>query len=159
MIVYHTSYTAIEHPDISFSRDFLDFGKGFYVTPLREQAVKYAQRFLLRGKKAFLNEYLLDDNYAKCYKCKEFAVYDAEWLNFVGLCRKGNAVEMFDIVSGGIADDKVFTTIDLYFAGEITEEEALQRLVYEKPNLQLCLLNQSLINNHLTFVQAQEIKL
>lgn len=68
MIVYHTSYTVIEHPDISFSRDFLDFGKGFYVTPLREQAVKYAQRFLLRGKKAFLNEYLLDDSYAKRVK-------------------------------------------------------------------------------------------
>lgn len=32
MKVYQASYCVIEHPDISFSREKLDFGKGFYVT-------------------------------------------------------------------------------------------------------------------------------
>lgn len=41
MVVYHASYTIVEHPDVSFSRDSLDFGKGFYLTTIREQAVRY----------------------------------------------------------------------------------------------------------------------
>lgn len=45
------------------SRKFLDFGQGFYVTTLRDQAVKYAQRFLRRGKSAWLNEYELDGSF------------------------------------------------------------------------------------------------
>lgn len=54
MIVYHSSYMIIDKPDILHSREALDFGKGFYVTVLHEQAVRYAERFKLRGRKAFL---------------------------------------------------------------------------------------------------------
>lgn len=39
---------------------------------------------------------------------------------------------------GGIANDKIFKTIDLYFSGDITKDEALRRLKYEKPNNQYC---------------------
>lgn len=57
MILYHSSNTAISQPDIFHSRDYLDFGKGFYLTTLREQAVKYGNRFLRRNKEAWLNTY------------------------------------------------------------------------------------------------------
>lgn len=40
MKVYHGSYCLVEDPDISFSREALDFGKGFYVTNIKEQAIK-----------------------------------------------------------------------------------------------------------------------
>lgn len=36
MIVYHGSYCEIKYPNIKFSRDALDFGKGFYVTSIEE---------------------------------------------------------------------------------------------------------------------------
>lgn len=55
MIVYHASKIIIKSPDIYHSRDLLDFGKGFYLTSLAEQAKKYAQRFLFQGEKAYLN--------------------------------------------------------------------------------------------------------
>lgn len=55
MTVYHASNFIIESPDIYHSRDLLDFGKGFYLTSLIEQAKKYAQRFLFQGDKAYLN--------------------------------------------------------------------------------------------------------
>ena len=32
MIVFHTSYTVVKFPDTRYSREALDFGKGFYVT-------------------------------------------------------------------------------------------------------------------------------
>ena len=40
MKVYHASKFIIESPDIYHSRDLLDFGKGFYLTSLIEQAKK-----------------------------------------------------------------------------------------------------------------------
>ena len=57
MKLYHASNCIIDTPDVYHSRDLLDFGKGFYLTALEEQARKYSQRFLFRGDKAFLNHY------------------------------------------------------------------------------------------------------
>ena len=57
MILYHASTSVIELPDILHSRDCLDFGRGFYLTIFREQAEKYAERFLRRGNEAYINIY------------------------------------------------------------------------------------------------------
>ena len=78
-------------------------------------------------------------------------------MEYVGVCRKGNGGVIYDIVSGGIADDKVFNTIDLYFAGEMSKEDALGRLAFEHPNHQICILNQNVILHHLKFKKATEI--
>ncbi|OKY99313.1 MULTISPECIES: DUF3990 domain-containing protein [Bacteroides] len=156
MILYHASPYIIERPDVSYSRDFLDFGKGFYLTAIREQAEKYAMRFLRRGQKAYINEYVLDEDLSE-YNVMTFDRYDEAWLEYVGACRKGNGGVIYDIVSGGIADDKVFNTIDLYFAGEMSKEDALGRLAFEYPNHQICILNQNVILHHLKFKKATEI--
>jgi hypothetical protein len=155
MILYHTSYMVVEQPDLEHSRDYLDFGKGFYLTSLRHQAVLYSERFFLRGRQAFLGEYDLSDAYVDL-SIKTFEAYDEEWLDFVFQCRKGEDKSEYDIVIGGIADDKIFKTIDLYFTGDISKDEALRRLKYEKPNNQYCLRTQRAIDL-LTFKSAEEI--
>lgn len=38
MIVYHGSNMIINHPDVYHSYRNLDFGRGFYVTTVKEQA-------------------------------------------------------------------------------------------------------------------------
>ena len=38
---------------------------------------------------------------------------------------------------GGVANDKVFNTVELFFDGLIDKTEAINRLRYEKPNLQI----------------------
>ena len=58
------------------------------------------------------------------------------------------------MVAGGVANDRVFNTIELYYTGLIPKEEALRRLRFEKPNNQLCLINQSLLDSCLFFVEA-----
>lgn len=45
------------------------------VTMVREQAARYAERFVLRGKPAYVNEYSLDDNLAG-FDIKRFDAYD-----------------------------------------------------------------------------------
>lgn len=41
------------------------------------------------------------------------------------MCRAGSDNTDYDIVIGGIANDKVILTLDRYFRGEISEETAL----------------------------------
>jgi hypothetical protein len=38
----------------------------------------------------------------------------------------------------GVANDKVFNTVELYFDGLIDKTEAINRLRYEQPNMQVC---------------------
>ena len=157
MTLYHASTLCIEKPDVLHSREKLDFGCGFYLTSIREQAIRYSERFTRRGKDAFINEYELDEE-TPDFTIKVFESYDEEWLDYVTLCRRGEiTAHNYDAVSGGVANDKVFNTVDLYFAGLITKEEALGRLKYEKPNHQLCILNGEMLNRHLHFVKAQKI--
>lgn len=157
MKLYHASTVIIQKPDVLHSRDKLDFGKGFYLTLIREQAEQYAERFTRRGKTAYVNEYELD-NETPDFVIKSFSAYDEEWLDYVSSCRNGRMnKESYDAVSGGIADDKVFNTIDLYFSGVITKEEALGKLKYTKPNHQLCILNGDMLDRHLHFIKAEKI--
>lgn len=156
MKLYHASTCIIESPDVLHSRNLLDFGKGFYLTSLKEQAKKYALRFTFQGEDAYLNHYVLDNDLS-AYKLKEFQSYNEEWLDFVALCRVGKQHEEYDMVSGGIADDKVFNTVDLYFSGNISKEEALKRLKFIHPNHQMCILNQEILDKHLHFIKAEKI--
>ncbi len=157
MKLYHASTIRVEFPDVHHSRPNLDFGCGFYLTAMREQATTYAERFKRRGKTAILNEYELDDN-LESFNIKRFSAYDEEWLDYVAECRKGvTSANHYDLVEGGVANDKVFNTVDLYFAGVITKEEALGRLRFTKPNHQICILSGKLIQEHLHFLKSEEI--
>lgn len=157
MILFHTSDRRIEHPNISFSRAYLDFGKGFYMTPNRSQAEKYAKRFFKEDRPAFLNIFELDDN-CECYTCHRFTEYNGDWLDYVVSCRKELPHINFDVIEGGIADDDVFNTLDLYMSDLISREEAIKRLRKKKPNWQICVCNQQMIDKHLHFVESIELR-
>lgn len=154
MILYHTSTLEIQKPDLVYSRPRLDFGKGFYLTSLRAQAEAYGERFLRRGEVAVLNTYLLDDFRVDCSH-KIFSAYDGEWLDFVMACRKDLPHVKHDIIEGGIADDQVFDTIDLYFSGIYTKEQALDQLKYKKPNHQVCITSQEVLDKYLHFKSSE----
>jgi hypothetical protein len=156
---------AIDKPDLSFSRIRTDFGRGFYLTPLKEQAVSWARRFISEKKQAVISLYgflqkpaieKLPDN----IKILEFDSHNLEWLNFVTTCRLGQIVEIeWDLVIGGVANDKVFDTIQLYFDSIIDADAAIGRLRYNKPNFQYCFKNQKLINEYLHYLSSEVIQL
>lgn len=157
MKVYHSSTCIVDLPDVDHSRSNLDFGKGFYVTTMKSQAVSYAQRFLRRGKRAFLNTYDLDESAMRGFRVLSFDAYDDHWLDFVMECRRGGSGGSWDVVLGGIANDRVFATVDLFSAGEISRQEALGRLAYVKPDDQICLRTQDALANLLEFCSAEEV--
>lgn len=156
MIVYHASNTIVEKPDTRHSRKYLDFGRGFYVTSIKLQAVKYSERFKSWGDPVFLNIYEMDEFTDDC-RCKRFTHYDEEWLDYVVACRSGLQRETFDIVEGGIADDRVYNTVDLFLAKQISKEEAIRRLVAVRPNQQICFLTQKAIDLHLKYIKTEKL--
>lgn len=138
MILYHGSDLEIQKPDLEHSRDNVDFGRGFYTTPVYEQASKWCGKFKRRGKDGIVSCYQFSEEYMHDLKVLQFDSYSEEWLDFILNCRKGTDSTEYDIVIGGVANDKVFNTIELFFEGLIDKKEAIKRLRYEKPNLQIC---------------------
>ena len=156
MKLYHSSNVVVEHPDTKHSRLYLDFGRGFYLTSLHDQAERYALRFKRRGQPGWLNtyEFACDDS---SWKIKRFDSYDKQWLDFVAQCRDGKDVGDYDLVIGGIANDRVIITLDRYFTGEITQEEALGLLRFEKPNIQYCIRSERMLRECLTYISSDQL--
>ncbi len=138
MILYHGSYLKISEPDLVHSRPHVDFGRGFYVTPFYEQAARWCDRFKRRGKDGIISRYVFDESREAELKTLKFDSYSEDWLDFILNCRSGNDTTDYDFVSGGVANDKVFNTVELFFDGLIDKTEAISRLRYKKPNLQIC---------------------
>jgi hypothetical protein len=61
----------------------------------------------------------------------------------------------YDIVIGGMANDRIFDTIQLYFDGLIDKTESIKRLYYDKPNLQYCFCSQAVIDAYLKFKTSE----
>lgn len=151
MILYHGSNMEIHTPDTKHSRINVDFGKGFYTTPILEQAQRWCGKFRRRGENAVISVFNFDETALEKVNFIQFDSYSESWLDFVLLCRTGKDNSDYDIVIGGVANDKVFNTVELFFDGLIEKSEALKRLRYEKPNLQICFRNQEVIDVFLKF--------
>ena len=138
MILYHGSYLEIAEPDLTHSRPNVDFGRGFYVTPMYAQALKWCGKFKRRGRDGIISRYVFDEGREAELKTLKFDSYSEDWLDFILNCRRGKDTTDYDLVAGGVDNDKVFNTVELFFDGLIDKKEAIERLRYEKPNLQIC---------------------
>ena len=135
MILYHGGTEIVEKPRILESARMLDFGKGFYTTTNREQAVRWAQKVAVRRKidAKFISVYEFDlDAAEKELTILRFDQPDAAWLDFVSTCRSGKRADKeYDLVFGPVADDNVYATLQLYELGILDKEETLKRLKIE----------------------------
>lgn len=154
LTVYHGGTDIIERPICMIGRPNLDFGRGFYVTDLRKQAVQWALQMSTRRRlPPVLNRYLLNrEAILSEARSKVFKAYDADWLMFIVANRKGEKIaNAYDYIEGGVANDRVIDTINLYMAGLMDVNTALIRLASHLPNNQMCLLNQELTDKYLIF--------
>lgn len=164
MTLFHGSDEAVSAPLTNVGRARVDFGRGFYLTELRSQAESWARTISSRSKNriAFLNIFEFDidaarENSGSRYKI--FDEYDIPWLDYVVDCRAGGKLQkLYDVVEGGVANDNVIDTVEDYENGRITAEQALGQLAYRKVNHQICIRAQKIINMHLKFVDAVELR-
>ena len=154
--VYHGSALEVSKPLVALGRPNLDFGQGFYVTDLREQAERWATRIATRRMaKPVLSFYEFDLETAKQYRYLKFDFYDKAWLDFIVANRKGKMLwKDYDVVEGGVANDNVIDTVEDYMRGRMSAEAALVELSKHRPNNQFCILNQEIIDLHLHFVES-----
>lgn len=138
MILFHGSNQVITSIDLNKSRPNKDFGKGFYLSADKQQALEMAAyKTFIAGGEPVLNTYELDEIQlnSPSLKVKRFDGYSKEWAEFVFNNRNsanGESVHDYDIVIGPIANDRVGLQIRRYIEKEISFEVFLERLKYMK---------------------------
>ena len=160
MKVYHGTTTIITHPIAAAGREHLDFGRGFYVTDIQLQAESWADRMQrITLEQGVVNVYELDMEKVKAdFKYLHFEQYDKDWLEFIVANRVGREdVERFDVIEGGVANDRVIDTVEAYMANLMPIDVALRELSRHQPNNQLCITCQEVIDDCLTFIDSYNI--
>ena len=160
VIVYHGGTDIVEVPICKFGRKNLDFGQGFYVTDIRKQALEWAVLTADRRKREpVLNRYILKRNdILAAGRCKLFEAYDRDWLEFIVASRRGQAIaDAYDYIEGGVANDRVGDTVNLYMLGLMDIDTALGRLSQHQPNNQMCLLSQEITDKYLIYDGTETI--
>ena len=159
MIVYHGSIEIIKKPDVLHSYRLLDFGQGFYVTTVKEQAMRWARRKagLQKGKSAVVNCYQMADD-IDGLKRKTFSEDLMEWIDFVCKCRDGNTdYREYDLISGKVANDKVFRVVDLYRTGIWEKNRALKEIKAYPNYDQIAFITQKAIDKLLSYDSYFEV--
>ena len=161
MIVFHGGTQRIERPLVQLGRAGLDFGQGFYVTDIRQQAEDWADRMSrIRLEPAVVNVYELDkDCLSRKFSYHKFEAYDEAWLRFIVDNRTGAySGPQYDVVEGGVANDRVIDTVEAYMADLMPLETALKNLSQHQPNNQLCIRIQQVIDECLVFMDSYQVK-
>lgn len=135
MILYHGSNIAVTVPDLSKSKPYKDFGKGFYLSAHIDQAQRMAEQrtLILQTGSPTVTRFQFDEQWLQSaeLKVKTFESYSEEWAQFVMMNRDTNVPQPahdYDIVYGPIADDGVTFQLRRYKAGAITLSELVREL-------------------------------
>ena len=144
MILYHGTNADIEAIDLTRGLRHKDFGKGFYLTPDKNTAIRMAQKKARHfGGTATLITYEMDDAALQSdLKVKIFPEKACvEWLLFVDANRDRKnelPIHDYDIVVGPIANDGVVLQLTNFREGIYTPEQAAAQLQDKYLDQQYC---------------------
>lgn len=159
MRLYHGSVVEVRKPSLRYGRKNTDFGRGFYTTTHAEQAENWTRikQDRTNASKRIVSVYEIDDAVLSNpeLKIREFHGVDEAWLNFVVDSRKGVEHD-YDLVFGPVADDKVFTTVNLYESGVLDAPAAIAQLKAYKTYDQLS-FHTKRVMEALRFITSYEV--
>jgi hypothetical protein len=150
MILYHGTYTDFQTIELDKCRPYKDFGKGFYLTDIEEQASKMAEKkaIIFNGTPIIL-KYEFDDKllHNGMLKVRQFDKPNREWAEFIynNRSRSCNFRHDYDIVTGPIANDSVAYLLDRYEEGTLSLDELAHELEFRELNFQYCFGSESAI--------------
>lgn len=133
MILYHGGLIPVPEPDLSLSRQQLDFGGGFYTTTSFAQAAKWSKIKSRRDgvPRGYISSYELDESIfkSKIMQIRKFRGQSRAWLTFVMHNRKDvGFAHPYDIVQGAVANDRVYACINAFEGGFIDFDTVIRRL-------------------------------
>lgn len=172
MLLYHGSYLGITKIDLDCCSVGKDFGKGFYLTEDKLQAVHFIKTSLKKAK----NLKQIPENqragYVSVFRYHEsteavpvyrFKTADRNWLWFISMNRRAFLAERFskrleaellgaEIVIGKIANDTTNPTIAAYLNGlygdvesDMAVDFAIHQLMPDRLKTQYCFLSEKAI--------------
>lgn len=161
MKLYHGSSVSVPSPLTNISSHNLDFGPGFYVTNLREQAERWAKRVCAfrSVNTPTLSTYefkatLIPPN----MRCLHFEHCDVKWLDFIVSSFRGEEPwKFYDFIEGSIADGQVANIVRDYSIGIINANNAIYQLSLVSPTHQICIRNQTIVNCCLHYMGMENV--
>ena len=150
MRLYHGSNIVIDSINLAMCRPYKDFGQGFYLTDIEEQAEKMATRVSkIYGGFPVVNIYEIDDDFRELsdLRIKDFGAHTTEeWAKFIMnnrnrtftdekslLCNRDNK---YDIAIGPVADDNMALLFRQYENEIIDFSTLLKGMIYRKTSSQ-----------------------
>lgn len=132
MKVYHGSLSEVPNPEIRQGKNIGDFGIGFYVTTLYDQARRFVKT---KGRRenvtsGFVSCYELDERlFQDNFKGLSFLGPTREWAEFVISNRKRPSFSHdYDYVRGPVANDQVYASFSFFEGGLISFEMLIEQL-------------------------------
>ena len=146
MILFHGSNTDIKSINLAMCRPYKDFGRGFYLTEIKDQALKMAKRVAkIYGGQPIVNIYEISDDFIEdmTLNIRRFAdTPSEEWVRFVMNNRSRsftnfsslecNLDNKYDIVIGPVADDDMAMLFRQYQNELITFENLMSGMTFRK---------------------------
>lgn len=135
--LYHATKQYHESIDLNHSRDYLDFGKGYYLTSSLEQAARW---ITYRNNSCDNNEgWIFEYNILHIgseIKCLPLLECNMDWLDVILYFRTGTAlpnktkwenIESYDIIFDRMADGRISNLISQYMNDKISKTELLDK--------------------------------
>jgi len=143
MRLYHGSNEEIKNVDLTRCKPYKDFGRGFYLTTIEEQARLMAKRTTrIFSGSPVVTMFEFDDVCEINLVVKVFDVPSAEWALFVLNNRNRdfsdfadencNHDSKYDIVKGPVANDDIALLFRTYTNGYIDLESLVKGMKYRK---------------------------
>ncbi|MBQ3426608.1 MAG: DUF3990 domain-containing protein [Clostridia bacterium] len=150
MKLYHGTNLDISEIDLNKCRPYKDFGRGFYLTEINEQAMNMARRVArIYGGSPIVNVYEIPDDflYSTELNIKNFGKDPSEaWAVFVMNNRSRdfkdftspdcNLDSKYDIVAGAVADDDMAMLFRQYQNKLIDFETLVKGMIFKETNSQ-----------------------
>ena len=135
-VLYHTSNQIIKVPDIHRGRKNADFGQGFYLTPDKEFALRWA------GEGAVVNEYIFDST---GLEIRSFS-RTKDWFEYIFQNRRAKDSINADAVIGPVANDTLYDTFGIITSGFLSPDEALRLLLIGPEYTQYAIKSRKAVN-------------
>ena len=149
-ILYHGSTVKVEPPKVIEGRFTKDFGYGFYVTLISDQADSWSSRF----SNGIVSKYIFNSNFHNLSYIKFDR--DDEWLDFIVDCRLGKS-HKYDIVEGPMADNQIYNYVNDFIRGDISRAAFWELAKFKHPTHQIAFCSSKSIEC-LKFIGSYEVK-
>ena len=125
LLLYHTAPGEIPEPDVRRGRKNADLGQGFYTTPDRDFALRWASP--RPGEEPRINAYELDTEGLKILTLPR----DRTWFDALRGNRSGagDSLPEADVILGPVANDTICDTFGILTSGLLSPEKALAVLM------------------------------